>query len=42
MVMQRSDGLTYDEGQCILATIDGDEMAIATGRGTEKLRVWES
>jgi hypothetical protein len=31
--MQRSNGITYGEGQGVLTTIDGSEVASATGRG---------
>jgi hypothetical protein len=35
--MQRSNGITYGEGQGVLTTIDGSEVATATGRGIGKL-----
>jgi hypothetical protein len=35
--MQRSNGITYGEGQGVLTTIDGSELATATGRGIGKL-----
>jgi hypothetical protein len=35
--MQRSNGLTYGEGRGVMLTIDGSEVATATGRGIGKL-----
>jgi hypothetical protein len=35
--MERSNGITYGEGQGVLTTVDGSEVATATGRGIGKL-----
>jgi hypothetical protein len=35
--MQRSNSITYGEGQGVLTTIDGSEVATVTGRGEGKL-----
>ena len=35
--MQRFNSITYEEGQGVLTTIDGSEVATVTGRGVGKL-----